>query len=146
MPPKRKRRGSFHAYRPNVEREAMRRDNVRATDEIVAALNERRIFLAYETVAAAADRKAGVLRVPDAHPARRRQSDRGAARSFRSRSGSAWCGCSTHRVLELVVDEMIANAGLAGEPQRFAGFDHRSRLVGGLGLAACARIPASPSG
>jgi hypothetical protein len=45
----------------------MRRDNVRATDEIVAALNERRIFLAYETVAASTDRPAaGVLRMPDA--------------------------------------------------------------------------------
>src|SRR5271170_1790746 len=54
---KARRRGSFAAYRPNIEREAMRRENVRATDEIVAALNERRIFLAYEAVAAAADRK-----------------------------------------------------------------------------------------
>jgi diguanylate cyclase (GGDEF)-like protein len=53
---KARRRGSFHAYRPNIEREAMRRENVRATDEIVAALNERRIFLAYETVAAASGR------------------------------------------------------------------------------------------
>ena len=54
---KTRRRGSFRAYRPNIEREAMRRDNVRATDEIVAALNERRIFLAYETVAAAEGRR-----------------------------------------------------------------------------------------
>jgi diguanylate cyclase (GGDEF)-like protein len=54
---KARRRGSFAAYRPNIEREAMRRENVRATDEIVAALNERRIFLAYETVTAAVDRK-----------------------------------------------------------------------------------------
>jgi len=55
---KARRRGSFHAYRPNIEREAIRRENVRATDEIVAALNERRIFLAYETVVAAPDRRA----------------------------------------------------------------------------------------
>jgi diguanylate cyclase (GGDEF)-like protein len=54
---KARRRGSFQAYRPNIEREAIRRENVRATDEIVAALNERRIFLAYETVVAAADRR-----------------------------------------------------------------------------------------
>ena len=52
-----KRRGSFFAYQPNIEREAQRRENVRATDEIVAALNERRIFVAYETVAATADRR-----------------------------------------------------------------------------------------
>ena len=40
---KARRRGSFLAYQPNIEREAQRRENVRATDEIVAALNERRI-------------------------------------------------------------------------------------------------------
>jgi diguanylate cyclase (GGDEF)-like protein len=48
---KAKRPGSFLAYRPSVEREALRRENVRATDEIVAALNERRIALVYEPVA-----------------------------------------------------------------------------------------------
>ncbi len=47
---KAKRPGSFLAYRPNIEREALRRDNVRATDEIVTALNDRRILLAYEPV------------------------------------------------------------------------------------------------
>ncbi len=47
---KAKRQGSFQAYRPNVERDALRRDNVRAADEIVAALNERRILLAFEPV------------------------------------------------------------------------------------------------
>ena len=45
-----KRHGSFAAYRPNVERDALRRESVRATDEIVAALNERRIALAFEPV------------------------------------------------------------------------------------------------
>jgi diguanylate cyclase (GGDEF)-like protein len=40
---KAKRPGSYQVYRPNVEREALRRDNVRAADEIVNALNERRI-------------------------------------------------------------------------------------------------------
>ena len=49
---KAKRRGSFFAYRPNIEREALRRENVRATDEIVTALNERRILLAFEPVVA----------------------------------------------------------------------------------------------
>ena len=37
---KAKRRGSFQAYQPNLEREAQRRDNVRATDEIITALND----------------------------------------------------------------------------------------------------------
>jgi diguanylate cyclase (GGDEF)-like protein len=45
-----KRPGSFLAYRPSVEREALRRENVRATDEIVAALNDRRILLAFEPI------------------------------------------------------------------------------------------------
>jgi diguanylate cyclase (GGDEF)-like protein len=52
-----KRHGSFMPYRPNVERDALRRDSVRATDEIVAALNERRIALAYEPVVEAKSRK-----------------------------------------------------------------------------------------
>jgi EAL domain-containing protein (putative c-di-GMP-specific phosphodiesterase class I) len=52
-----KRHGSFAAYRPNIERDAQRRESARATDEIVAALNERRIALAFEPVVEAASRK-----------------------------------------------------------------------------------------
>ncbi|HEY5305318.1 MAG TPA: phosphodiesterase [Pseudolabrys sp.] len=52
-----KRHGSFAAYRPNVERDALRRDSVRASDEIVAALNERRIALAFEPVVETKTRK-----------------------------------------------------------------------------------------
>ena len=52
-----KRHGSFAAYRPNVERDALRKESVRATDEIVAALNERRIALAFEPVVTAAHRQ-----------------------------------------------------------------------------------------
>jgi len=52
-----KRHGSFAAYRPNVERDALRRESVRATDEIVMALNERRIGLAFEPVVEAVGRK-----------------------------------------------------------------------------------------
>jgi diguanylate cyclase (GGDEF)-like protein len=48
---KAKRRGAFVAYRPNVELEALRQENVRSTDKIITALNERRILLAYEPVA-----------------------------------------------------------------------------------------------
>jgi EAL domain-containing protein (putative c-di-GMP-specific phosphodiesterase class I) len=51
-----KRLGSFHAYQPNVERDALRRESLRATDEIVAALNERRIAIAFEPVVAARTR------------------------------------------------------------------------------------------
>lgn len=52
-----KRHGSFTAYVPNIERDASRRQNVRAADEIVRALNERRITLAYEPVVEAASRE-----------------------------------------------------------------------------------------
>ncbi len=51
-----KRHGSFAAYQPNVEREALRKESLRATDEIVTALNERRIALAYEPVVDAGPR------------------------------------------------------------------------------------------
>jgi diguanylate cyclase (GGDEF)-like protein len=52
-----RRHGSFAAYRPSAERDALRRESVRATDEIVAALNERRIALAYEPVVEAQSRR-----------------------------------------------------------------------------------------
>ena len=52
-----KRHGSFIAYAPNAERDAVRRQSVRAADEIVAALNQRRIALAYEPVVEAQSRK-----------------------------------------------------------------------------------------
>ena len=47
---KRRRRGSFATWRPNVERDAQRRVNIRVTDEIVTALNEHRIVCAFEPV------------------------------------------------------------------------------------------------
>ncbi len=53
---KEKRPGSFMAYAPNVERDAIRKANISATDRIITALNERRIQLAYEPVADAQTR------------------------------------------------------------------------------------------
>lgn len=53
---KRRRAGSFSVWRPNVERDAQRRVNIRVTDEIVTALNERRIVMAYEPVVEARSR------------------------------------------------------------------------------------------
>ncbi len=55
---KRRRAGSFALWRPNVERDAQRRVNIRVTDEIVTALNERRIVMAFEPVVEARSRKA----------------------------------------------------------------------------------------
>jgi diguanylate cyclase (GGDEF)-like protein len=54
---KTKRRGTFQAYRPNAERDAMRREVLRSSDEVLAALNERRILIAYEPVVSADSRK-----------------------------------------------------------------------------------------
>jgi diguanylate cyclase (GGDEF)-like protein len=54
---KRRRAGSFLLWRPNVERDAQRRVNIRVTDEIVTALNERRIVAAYEPVVDARSRQ-----------------------------------------------------------------------------------------
>jgi diguanylate cyclase (GGDEF)-like protein len=108
---KAKRRGSFLAYRPNIEREAQRRENVRATDEIVAALNERRIFVAYETVAAVADRRPAfyecLMRV--------RRTDGsllGAGDIVPVAERLGLVRLLDHRVLELVVDEMMATPSL----------------------------------
>jgi diguanylate cyclase (GGDEF)-like protein len=108
---KARRRGSFQAYRPSIERETLRRESVRATDEIVAALNERRIFLAYEPVASAVNQRpafyeclmrirrvdGGLVAANDIVPVAERL---GLVRLL------------DYRVLELVVDEMIAAPAL----------------------------------
>src|SRR5258706_2422681 len=54
---KRRRAGSFALWRPNAERDAQRRVNIRVTDEIVTALNERRIVTAFEPVVEARSRQ-----------------------------------------------------------------------------------------
>ncbi len=106
-----KRHGSFAAYRPNVERDALRRDSVRATDEIVAALNERRIALAFEPVVAAGTREVGfyecLMRVhrPDGRIAHANEIIPVAERVGLVRM-------LDHRVLELVVQELAAAPGL----------------------------------
>ena len=80
---KRRRAGSFGLWRPNVERDAQRRVNIRVTDEIVTALNDRRIVAAFEPVVEARSRAACVLRMPGADGAGRRPGAAGA----RYRSG-----------------------------------------------------------
>ena len=52
-----RRRGSLEVFRPNAARDAMRRENMRASDAIIAALNERRIIPAFEPVADAVSRR-----------------------------------------------------------------------------------------
>src|SRR5882672_10849129 len=108
---KRRRAGSFSLWRPNVERDAQRRVNIRVTDEIVTALNERRIVTAFEPVVAAASRDVAfheclvrmerddgrVLLAPDIVPVAERL---GLIRLV------------DHRVLELVVAELARAPGI----------------------------------
>jgi diguanylate cyclase (GGDEF)-like protein len=108
---KRRRAGSFAMWRPNVERDAQRRVNIRVTDEIVTALNERRIAMAFEPVVATASREIafyeGLIRMerddgrmllaPDIVPVAERL---GLIRLV------------DHRVLELVVAELAQAPGV----------------------------------
>jgi diguanylate cyclase (GGDEF)-like protein len=105
---KRRRTGSFSLWRPNVERDAQRRVNIRVTDEIVTALNERRIVMAFEPVVEARSRRPAfheclirmeqddgqVLLAPDIVPVAEKL---GLIRLV------------DHRVLELVVAELAAS-------------------------------------
>jgi diguanylate cyclase (GGDEF)-like protein len=108
---KRRRAGSFSLWRPNVERDAQRRVNIRVTDEIVTALNERRIAMAFEPVVEAGSRDTAfyeclvrmeqddgqVLLAPDIVPIAEKL---GLIRLV------------DHRVLELVVAELAGSANV----------------------------------
>ena len=107
-----KRHGSFAPYRPNVERDALRRDSVRASDEIVAALNERRVTLAYEPVVEANSRNVAFyeclmrVRRPDGRLAHAHEIIPVAERVGLMRM-------LDHRVLELVINELAAATALS---------------------------------
>ncbi|HEY0328238.1 MAG TPA: bifunctional diguanylate cyclase/phosphodiesterase, partial [Rhodopseudomonas sp.] len=108
---KSRRRGSFAMWRPNVERDAQRRVNIRVTDEIVTALNERRIVMAFEPVVQAGSRRPAfheclvrmkqddgeLLLAPDVVPVAEKL---GLIRLV------------DHRVLELVVAELAVSPGI----------------------------------
>jgi diguanylate cyclase (GGDEF)-like protein len=102
-----RRHGSFLAYQPNLELEAMRRDAARATDEIIAALNERRVMLAYEPVVSAQSRKLAfyecLMRIirPDGRITH-------AHEIFPVAERLGLVRMLDHRVLELVVAELSA--------------------------------------
>jgi diguanylate cyclase (GGDEF)-like protein len=106
-----KRPGTFQPYRPNLEREAVRRENVRAGDEIVTALNERRILLAFEPVVEAASRQPAfyecLMRIRRADGA---LVDAKEVVPIAERLGLV--RLIDHRVLELLVGEMVAVPGL----------------------------------
>ena len=104
---KAKRLGSFQVYRPNVEREALRRENVRAADEIVNALNERRILLAFEPVVETITRRTAyyecLMRI--------RRADGSLVTASQVIPVAERLGLVRlldHRVLELLVSEMAA--------------------------------------
>ena len=48
-----RRRGAFQIYAPSLERERARQENLKITDEIVSALNDRRISLAFQPIVTA---------------------------------------------------------------------------------------------
>jgi len=108
---KAKRRGSFQAYRPNPEREAQRKENVRATDAIISALNDRNVFLVYEPVVAVGSRQPAFyeclmrVRRPDGSLIALNEVVPLAERLGLVR-------LLDHRVLELVLDELIAAPAL----------------------------------
>jgi diguanylate cyclase (GGDEF)-like protein len=66
-------KGSFVAFQPNIENDQRRRDNLRVTDMIVAALNERRIGIAMQPIVRAGCRGAEfqecLVRITDAYGA-----------------------------------------------------------------------------
>jgi diguanylate cyclase (GGDEF)-like protein len=108
---KAKHRGSFYAYRPNLERDALRRESVRATDAIVAALNERRIFLAYEPVVTAMERRPAFYEcLMRARGVGGSLVGAGEIVPVAERLGLV--RLLDHRVLELVVDELVATPSL----------------------------------
>jgi diguanylate cyclase (GGDEF)-like protein len=128
---KSKRRGSFIAYKPNIEREAVRKENVAATDKIVTALNERRILLAYEPVVATA------TRVPAFYEClmRIRRADGTIVPATAVIPVAEQLGLVRlidHRVIELVISELVAapalNASLNVSPDSLTDPDWWSLL------------------
>jgi diguanylate cyclase (GGDEF)-like protein len=106
-----RRHGSFEPYQPSVEREAMRRQNIRATDEIITALNDRRIGLGYEPVVGAVSRQIAfyecLMRVQRADGG---LSHAGDIIPVAERVGLV--RMLDHRVLEMVVNELSEAPGL----------------------------------
>lgn len=104
-------KGSFRAYLPSVENDRRRRENLRVTDLIVAALNERRVDIALQPVVRASDR------VPAFHECLARLSDAsGAVVDAKTIVEVAeqldLVRLIDHRVLELAAAELRANPSL----------------------------------
>src|SRR6476469_8100737 len=105
---KRRRAGSFSLWKPNVERDAQRRVNIRVTDEIVTALNDRRIVAAFEPVVEARSRQPAFYECP----VRMEQADGQALLAPDIVPVAERLGLIRlvdHRVLELAVAELAAS-------------------------------------
>ena len=108
---KRRRASSFLLWRPNAERDAQRRVNIRVTDEIVSALNEGRIVTAFEPVVDASSRKPVFFECL----VRMEQDDGRALLAPDIVSVAERLGLIRlvdHRVLELVIAELAAAPGV----------------------------------
>ena len=108
---KRRRASSFLLWRPNAERDAQRRVNIRVTDEIVSALNEGRIVTAFEPVVDARSRKPVFFECL----VRMEQDDGRALLAPDIVSVAERLGLIRlvdHRVLELVIAELAAAPGV----------------------------------
>jgi len=106
-----KRRGSFTAYRPNIERDTLRRENLRSSDEIVTALNERRITVAFEPVVETLSRRVAfhecLMRI------KRLDGSVLAAQDFISVAEHlGFVRLLDHRMLELVIGELVGAPAL----------------------------------
>jgi diguanylate cyclase (GGDEF)-like protein len=102
-----KRRGAIEVFRPNIDRDTRRRQNIQASDEIVAALNDRRILAAFEAVVEASSRR------PVFHEClmRIRRTDGalvGAGDIMPIAERLGLVRLIDHRILELAIAEMMA--------------------------------------
>ena len=107
---KAKRKGSFLANRPHIEREERRRENQRSSDEIVSALNERRVVMAFEPVVETVSRKTAfhecLMRI------RRLDGTIETAQNvIPVAEHLGFVRLLDHRVQELVIAELAANPG-----------------------------------
>jgi diguanylate cyclase (GGDEF)-like protein len=106
-----KRHGSFQAYQPDQKRVAERQENMRATDEILSALNERRIFIMFEPIVDIRSRRPALyeclmrIKRPDGSLLAVNEFIPWAERLGLVR-------LLDHRVLDLVAAEMIASPAL----------------------------------
>lgn len=102
-----RRAGSIAIYRPSIEREARRRENARAADEIMAALASDRIALAFEPVVETTSRQ------PAFHECLMRMmradgSPIAAGQIIPTAERLGLVSRLDHRVLELAMAELVA--------------------------------------